>query len=330
MGRLTAHLKVLWEGFNPRDARAFLFFFLLSGIFWVLQNLNETYEVDMQFPITLKGVPDDVVITTDLPPYANVSLSDRGTVLVGYMGGSLPPITVDFNLYDNGMETGRGLVSMSDLRALVERQLSSTTRVVAIESDTLEFFFNRGICRKLPVRMVGNIKTHPHNYLRSAAFHPDSVLVYAPKLVLDTMTCAYTEPVTLSNLTGSITQPVSMRHGKGVRCVPDYVDVFADVDYYTEKSVEVPIVGLNFPADKSLRTFPGSVRVTFRIGASHYNDVTAKDFVLLITYDELLQNDKSKFHLTLKSCPEGVDGVRITPSEVDYLIEQSVEKGEEE
>ena len=51
--------------------------------------------------------------------------------------------------------------------------------------------------------------------------------------------------------------------------------------------------------------------------------MTAEDFVLVVSYEELLQNTSSKIPLHLKSIPEGVSAVRIHPAEVDYLLEQS-------
>lgn len=48
--------------------------------------------------------------------------------------------------------------------------------------------------------------------------------------------------------------------------MPGAVDLTLPVDIYTEKTVEVPLHGVNFPADKVLRTFPSKVQITFKIG----------------------------------------------------------------
>ncbi len=135
------------------------------------------------------------------------------------------------------------------------------------------------------------------------------------------MQAAYVN-VSLSKLTGNTTVAVSPRQMKGVRYEPSEVRVTALVDYYTEKTVEVPIIGLNFPADKVLRTFPAKARVTFRVGSTQFSRYTADNFVLAATYEELIQNEAPKYRLHLKSLPEGVSNARIVPQEVDYLIEQ--------
>ena len=96
----------------------------------------------------------------------------------------------------------------------------------------------------------------------------------------------------------------------------------AHVDYYTERTVEVPVVGLNFPAGITLKTFPAEVTIKYRVGAAVSRNITAENFVLAATYEELLNNNSGKFRLQLKSIPVGVSNVRIYPSEVDYLLEQ--------
>ena len=85
----------------------------------------------------------------------------------------------------------------------------------------------------------------------------------------------------------------------------------------------VPVIGLNFPAEKKLRTFPAQVNITFRIESGRYHKISSEDFVLSTTYEDLLDNtENSKLTLHLKTVPEGVSNVRISPKQVDYLIEQ--------
>lgn len=108
---------------------------------------------------------------------------------------------------------------------------------------------------------------------------------------------------------------------------PEQVGIKVGVGYYTEKTVRVPVMGLNFPADKKLRAFPAQVSITFRVESGRYHQVTPEDFVLATTYEELLMNtENSKLWLHLKTVPEGVSNVRISPQEVDYLIEQVVQE----
>ena len=141
--------------------------------------------------------------------------------------------------------------------------------------------------------------------------------------MLDTMQAAYSEAFLFEGLNASGNYQAGLRKQKFLKYEPEQVSIDVSVGYYTEKTVRVPVLGLNFPAEKKLRTFPAEVSVTFRVESGRYQQTTADDFVLATTYEELLDfTEGSKLLLHLKTIPEGVSDVRITPKEVDYLIEQ--------
>ena len=70
-------------------------------------------------------------------------------------------------------------------------------------------------------------------------------------------------------------------------------------DIYTEKTVEVPLHGVNFPADKALRTFPSKVQITFQVGLKRFRSIKASDFIINISYEELLKLGSDKYTVDL-------------------------------
>ncbi len=297
--------------------------------FWVLQRLNDTFEMEVKVPLSLTGVPRGVTLTTPLPSSVQVTLRDRGTQLMNYMRHRIRPVTLEFSLYDDGGATGRGYVPIADVQHAINAQMLTSTVIQRITPDTLEFFYNRGLHRRLPVRFLGTAEATERNYLHSITFSPDSVIVYAPALVLDTMTHAYTEETHISNIEEDYVDNLRLRPMRGVKYEPDVVQMKARVDYYTEKTVSVPIVGVNFPADKVLRAFPAQVDVTVRVGAMNYNNISADGFVLTVSYEDLINHPGDRFRPEVKSIPQGTSSPRLSPPECEYLIEQ-VESGEME
>lgn len=316
-------VRTLLVGKKSHEVLLFVFFLCVSAGFWLLQTLNETFEVEIQVPLRLRGVPDNVLVTTELPAELSVMVRDRGSSIIRYYReNELAPVEVDFSKYDNGAINGRVQLSGSEILHSVQNLLEGTTQVLSIRPDTLEYYYNRGLSRRLAVRACGSLSASPQNYVQEVRFSPDSVTVYAPSSVLDTMKYAYTRPLTMTNLSSNETSAVRLRSMKGVKYDPDAVEMSVSIGYYAEKTVKVPVIGLNFPGDKVLRTFPSRVDVTFRVESAKYQNITSENFVLAATYEELLQNASDKYRLHLKSMPEGVSNVRISPTEVDYLIEQ--------
>lgn len=321
MDRYWAKAKRILMGNVSHETVVFVFFLFIASGFWLLQTLNETFEVELKIPLRLTGVPDRVVLTTELPEYLKVQVRDKGTTLIKYYKKSqLPTVEVDFGKYDNGTGGHVQLYGTEIIHSLQD-VMDPATQILSVRPDTIEYFYNRGLSRRLPVQVCGTVATSPQNYLQEVRTAPDSVTVYASSAVLDTMTYAYTQPVEFTELSENTSAPVRMRQIKGVKYEPATVRMTASVGYYTEKTLAIPVMGLNFPADKSLKTFPSTVEVTFRVESSRYQSTLPEDFVLAITYEELLQNEGDKYRLHLKSLPEGVSNVRIHPIEVDYLIE---------
>lgn len=313
---------------RSRETGVFLVFVFISALFWLLQTLNGTFVMPLQVPLLLEGVPENIVVTSELPEAVEVSVRDRGTALMRYViKPPANPVCVDFSEHDDGSLFGRVVLTHSELLPQIKSQLFSSTAIVELLPDTIEYYYSRGIRRRVAVQPCGNVHTNPLYYLVDLRTRPDSVMVWGPQEVLDTLTSIHTQSVSLDELTESTDCRVQLQVPRGLKLEPSEVELTAQVDMFTEKSVSVPIVGTNFPAGHSLRTFPGVVTVKFRVGAKDYKRITADNFVITATYEELAALPKNdKLRLQLRSLPEGVSQVRIYPEEVDFLIELSSEE----
>ncbi len=307
---------------KSREFFIFLFFFLIASGFWLLQTLNNDYETEFSIPVRLKGVPDDVVITSEPVPEVRVRVKDKGTVLLNYMlGKSFYPITLDFSDY-KGKDNVVHIYALQYSKKVIS-QLNASTALLTMKPDTLEYIFSTGTSKRLPVRLRGQVSAGRQYYLSDTIFRPDSVLAYAPAGMLDTVSTIYTQWVEVENISDTLRRQVALQNQKGVKLVPASVEMMLPVDIYTEKTVEVPLIGVGFPANKVLRAFPSKVQVTFQVGLSRFRQIGAKDFSVQLAYDELLQLGSDKYTVKLKKIPAGVSQVRINPSQVDFLIEQA-------
>lgn len=324
--RIYKQWKRLLFGTKSHELLVFCFFLVVSFGFWLLQALNESFEREVQVSLRLENVPPDVVIIDSLPSAVSVTLQDRGLALARHSFASLfrpNRLEIDFNKYDTGKRETEVNISASDMQRMLGRLFMASTKVQSFRPDTLRFSYNHGLSRNLPVKLAGSVKASQQNYIQDIHIEPDSVRVFAPAAILDTMHAVYSEAFLLDGLHSSGKHQIELHKQKFLKCEPEKVSIIIDVGYYIEKTVKVPVIGLNFPAEKRLRAFPAEVSVTFRVESGRFKQVTSEDFVLATTYEELLDNkEDSKLLLHLKTIPEGVSDVRISPQEVDYLIEQ--------
>ena len=308
---------------KSREFLIFLFFVFVSFSFWLLQVLNDDYETELSVPLRMKNVPENVVLTSDLPTELRIGVKDRGTVLVNYLlGQTLYPVTLDFEEYtDKGSQVR---IPATTLSKRIASQLNQSTKLSTIKPDTLELIYTRGQGKKVPVKLRGEVKAERQFYISNVVYSTDSVMVYAPKEILDTITSAYTEELYIEEISDTTRRRAKLMPVKGAKFTPSYDDVTFLVDMYSEKTVDVPVQGVNFPEDEVLRTFPAKVQVTFQIGLSQFKDVNADDFVVVVDYKKLQESTGDKCKPVLVQSPLIVNHVRPSPQEIEYIIEQKI------
>ena len=319
--KLSRKIKDFLLSDKSREFLIFLFFFFIAGGFWLLQTLNNDYEAEFSIPVRLKGVPNHVVLTSEPPSELRIKVKDKGTVLLNYMlGKSFFPVNIEFS--ESKVPDNHVKIYASDFEKKILSQLNVSSKILSIKPDTLEYIYSEGKSKLVPVRLQGKVTAGLQYYVSDTICNPDSVLVYAPEGILDTITTAYTQKINLENISDTTRQRISLAPLRGVKFVPSSVEATFPVDIYTEKTVEVPLHGINFPADKALRAFPSKVQITFQVGLKRFRSIKADDFVINVSYEELLKLGSDKYTVKLKSFPNGINQIRIVPEQVDFLIEQ--------
>lgn len=319
LSRIVRHFLV---GAINGEFLIFLFFLALSGVFWLLMTLNETYEREFKVPVRIVNVPENVVLTSNECDTVRVTLRDKGLVLVGYAyGEGIRPINLNFKSYVKNT-TGHSVIAMAEINRLLYQQLSASTKIVGTKTEKIELFFNFGISKKVPVKWSGRVVPEHLYFIANVDYNPDSVTVYASEERLDSILVAYTEQLNVSNFRDTLSLDCNLQKIKGVKFVPEKVRVRFMTDVLTEESIDdVPVIGINVPEGKTLRTFPSKVSVRFVTGVSQFRNLSRNDFLVEADYHEIETQPSEKCKIYLRSVPHGVTRATLSVQEVDYLIE---------
>ena len=300
----------------------FLFFLMLSGIFWLTITLNETYEREVKVPVQVVGIPKNVVLTSPAVDTIRATIRDKGWMIVGYLyGDRLPTIGLSYKNYDRG--NGAGIISASDIKRLLDQQLEISTTVTSVKPDKLEFFYNNGERKRVPVRWTGRVIPEQLYFISQVTYMPDSIDVYASPEKLDSIRVIYTEPLNYAGFRDTLTVSTRLSHSNDIKVVPERVQIEFFTDVLTEESIDgVPVQCLNIPEGKILRTFPARVKVRFVAGASQIRRLRPEDFIVVADYREISQSPSEKCNLYLQSVPHGISRATLDTKQVDYLIEE--------
>ena len=266
-------------------------------------------------------IPKNAVLTSDEVDTIKMTIRDKGIILVAYQYGDyLKRLRIPFKNYTRN--NGSGSVPAAELQKLVYQQLVSSSKITACKPDKLEFFYNYGTNKKVPVRWSGRVIPEELYFISRVDYLPDSVTVYASDEKLDSINMVYTETLNYANFRDTLSITCHLAKLKGVKVVPDKVKINFFTDVLTEENIEgVPIQGINLPEGKVLRTFPAKVTVSFVTGVNVFRNLTPDDFTVVADYNEIKRHPSEKCRITLKNVPQGISRARLDVTLVDYLIE---------
>ncbi len=314
-------VRTLFFGLINKEFLIFLSFLCLSGAFWLLMTLNETYEREIMIPVHLDGVPNKVVVTSNPDDTLRVTIRDRGYFLWAYLyGDHIKTVNIPYNIYNKG--NGKGIAQSGDLQKLIYQMLFNSSRIVGMKPDHFSFTYNYGERKMISVALDGKVIPGKSYYLAKVKFEPEQVYVYASREKLDSIRQIFTEKILIHNLSDTVVETVNLKKIPGVKFVPSKVKVSFYPDILTEESVEVPVSAINMPPGKVLRTFPPRVKVVFTTGASSFRAMRAENFKVVADYFDLAGEPSDKCKLRLEAAPQGVRNARPQPEQVDYLIEE--------
>ena len=201
-----------------KEFLTFLFFLALSGVFWLMMTLNETYEKEVEIPVRIVNVPKNVVLTSDELDTVKVTLRDKGLMLISYLyGEGMRPLTINFKTYAKG--NGYSAIPASELQRLIYQQLSASTKIVGSKPDKLEIFFNYGLSKRVPVKWTGRVIPEHLYFISHVEYFPDSVSIYASQEKLDSIKVIYTEQLNYANFRDTLSVTCKLQKIRGVKAV---------------------------------------------------------------------------------------------------------------
>ncbi|MBR1395711.1 MAG: YbbR-like domain-containing protein [Prevotella sp.] len=323
--RIIVIIRSFLFSHRNREFLIFLFFLMLSGIFWLLMTLNETYEKEVTIPVHITDIPADIMLNSDEADTVRVTIRDRGIILLAYLyGESLRHVEASFKNYDQG--NGTGIISATELTKIVKQYTAASSKIVSIKPEKLKIYYNTGTCKKVPIRWKGRVIPEHLYFLSSVTYSPDSVMVYASEERLDSIHMVYTETLNYVDFRDTLAVDCHLRRMEGVKTVPSQVRVTFFTDVLTEERIDgIPIKCVNLPEGKLLRTFPAKASVKFVTGVNIYRTLSPDDFTVIADYKEIVSGRSEKCNLYLQQVPSGVTRATLVDKQVDYLIEEEAE-----
>lgn len=322
--KIVQNVKIFLKGIPWQKILTFSFFVLLATIFWVIQVYRQQFETKHVIPITYTNIPDSIILDNELPSSIETRIKDDGATLFKYfLLKQNDSLVIDVrSLIRNNPQSK--IIQGSAFKDLVRSKLYSSTELLNYDPSSISYSYALLAEKKLPVIYDGYIKL-TDDYIIDGDLQviPDSILLYGNKNTLDSLRYAHTTADTIIGIFSDTTITVSLKDLKNVRFSPSKIKLHAPVDQLTIKTVEVPITCIDLPSNLVIKFFPSTVKIEFQIGMKRYGDINPSDFSVIVSYNDIKQNmDVSSIQIRVIESPDYIRSMKLSPSEVEYVIEQ--------
>jgi len=312
-----------------RDYTIFGFFLLLSFIFWYLNSLGKEIETEIRYPVRYVNLPKERTLAEELPSRLNLYLKGPGyAVLKLKLTGSRAPVILDISALNYRRVPGSRDLSYylktSGIIPKLKNDLRSECQILYIKPDTLFFRFDRIVSKKVPVVSAVEVITDRQYFIKGGiAIEPETIKISGPSGILDTITEVRTKYRKFTRVNETLKKSISLD-------LPDYysasvkkVSVTIPVEQFTEAELTVPVKILNQPDSIDLKIFPDVVTVKGLVAVNDFKKLAEIPFEVILDMDKVNLRSSERIPLEIRNVPPFLTSLRITPGDVDFLIEKN-------
>ena len=324
--RLVKFLKKIYFK-NDKRVAAYLVCVVIASGFWFLNALSKTYTVELIVPVEYYNFPNNKTFSGQLPEKFELTVRAHGFTLlrqkVGFLFGPLE-FNVNEMTNDRMTENKRTRFAFPTRQFLTELsyQMSSDLEILGMNPDTLVFGFGQMIQKQVRVKPQVELNLKKQYQLSGEIKStPAEVLVNGPQSMLDTLRFVYTRKQVFENADKSIQVKAEIEPIKEMYYNRQSVKLNIPVEEYTEAQQSVPVTLQDAPPGIKVKLFPARVKVSFLVGLSQFSEIRPDNFKLVVSYSDI-ENGAQRLPIKKLSVPPFLYDLKISPEEIEYLIEK--------
>ncbi|MGB5287690.1 MAG: hypothetical protein WBN42_04320 [Ignavibacteriaceae bacterium] len=264
----------------------FLASIIFSIVLWGSISLSEFYYTNIDVKLSLVNLPNGYSTGSTLPDKVKLRVKGQGWRLVSLNVGPEAEYFVSVN-----NDSGSQVISLYDFLES-NRWLLSDVDIISIQPDSLRFYVERIISKKLSIKLDLDLEFKPGYDLASdILLNPDSVMAFGPVSFLKTMKEIRTKIKPLGPLDSKTETEVGLPIINGFTFDANQIEVTIDVQKIVDKQFDnIPVEVLNIPQGKEVVLLPNKIALNIRGGIEILGKLDEKQFRAYVYYNELVQD----------------------------------------
>ncbi|MDZ7623181.1 MAG: hypothetical protein U5J96_01860 [Ignavibacteriaceae bacterium] len=288
---------------------------IFAVILWGSISLSDIFYTNVDVKLTLTNFPQGYTTGSPLPDKIQLRVKGQGWRLVSINVGPETEFRVsvggdsgihNFNLY-NYLESNRWLLS--------------DVEIINILPDSIRFFVERIISKKLPIISGLGLDFKPGYGLASdIIFKPDSVVVSGPLSLLKNMREIKTTDKSLGQLDSRTETEVNLPGMNGFVYNVNLVEVILDIQRIVDKQFEnITVDVIDIPPRKEVVLLPNKIGFNVRGGIEILGKLKPEQFRAFVRYQSLVLDTTGSVTPILE-LPKNVTLQFVKPDRLRYII----------
>ncbi|MCP4969643.1 MAG: YbbR-like domain-containing protein [Arcobacter sp.] len=297
-----------------------MLFLVLSFMFLLLTKLTQDYTKTITFAIRPINAVENHVILKDTTHKFDITLSTYGFKFLRYYLAK-PEVTVDLNDLEN--IDNRYTWTNSAGLAHLNSQFSENVKILAVNPESVVFRYDVSGIKMVSVQLNSEVNFAPgYDILNGFKVDPDSIKVIGPKILLDSIKIIQTEIISLSEINSDINRPLNVilpDSSQNVVYSHKKVNIKAQVEKFTEGTVEVPVDLVNVPNDVLVNYFPKTINVMYYTSLSNFKNIKNSDFIVECDFNNL-KKESTFLEPRLVKYPENAKNIKLGQKHIEFII----------
>ena len=302
--------------------KAFSIALLFAVLFWLLIKMSKEYKTVISFPVAYVNIPQNKLIQKEPTKQIDILIKASGFRLFGL---SILKSKIELDARKLQRKNGSEYYFlMQNNKIDVQNQITNKYVIDQIVQDTIYLNLGTLTSKKIPVSGDFDLSYKLGYHLtKSIKITPDSIMVSGPKEQIDTLQTMQLQKFIKKNISETIEATLKIQSStSGVKFSVKEVNVYGEVDRFTEGKLDLPFEIINMPDSVSVNTFPATLKVVFQVGLNNFNKVNSSSFKIVCDYQQSINNNLNYLIPRVIFKPDFVTSVKLTPAKVEFLIQR--------
>jgi hypothetical protein len=298
-----------------KKVNIFIASIIFATILWGSISLSDIYYTNIDVNLALSNFPQGYTTGSLLPEKINLGVRGQGWKLLSINVGPETEFRVTLN-----KDSGNFNI---DLERYLEtnRSLFSDVEIIKIYPDSINFFVERVMKKKLPVVSGLELEFKPGYGLASELlFKPDSIIVNGPISYLKDMKEIKTESRAFDLLDSRIETEINFPKMNGFIFNTNSVEVSLDIQRIVDKQFEnIPVEVIEVPGGNEVFLLPNKIGIQLRGGIEILGKLKPEQISAYVKYQTLVRDTTGSVKPEI-SLPKNVSLQFTKPDRLRYVI----------